>query len=200
VAQGQAVIAANLQLSNALRRWRAFPIQRQGEHDYACGAYCVVSAAIHLGTVNDDAGGLGRVLKNLPQRDAQQMAHGLLTWGTTDGSIRQVANASGLRVRRWNGVTLGDLRWHDEEPRSGIWMALVQMEFRDPRGVAPVYNGLHYVLVLEVTARYVILADPHPWHAAVYAMSLRDFATAWDARRGRSKWARYLSRSSGDGR
>jgi len=70
------------------------------------------------------------------------------------------------------------------------------VDFPDPAtGKTSPY--LHYVLVLEVTAKGVVVADPHPSREPIYVMPKKRFLAAWGAARGpqRAKWAGCLGRS-----
>ena len=174
----------------------AFKIKKQGELDYACSLYCVLSAAMHLDALPKDCGTASvlthpEVPRDLPQR--------LLTKGATETEVRCIAKGAGLLLRRQNKPTLDALKNIDLD--SHVWLALVWMTFDDPAGGAPrggdrvVATGTardeqHYVLVLDVTQKKVVVADPHPYHQDVYEMTTAGFEKAW-IRQG-YRWAARL--------
>lgn len=175
-----------------------FPIKKQGELDYACSLYCVLSAGIHLRVLPDDTGP-GRVLnhsavgRDLPKR--------LLGEGAREADVRRLAAAANLQLWRPNSPTIETLMCNDLS--AGVWMALVWMRFDVPRRgrrhrgdtvtTGTALDDRHYVLVLEATRSRVVVADPHPWHEDVYAMTRRGFDRAW--RRRGYRWAGWLARA-----
>lgn len=50
-------------ISNVPARWSSLVVRRQGELDYACGAYCIVTAAVALSTLKEDGDGLRKMLR-----------------------------------------------------------------------------------------------------------------------------------------
>lgn len=175
-----------------------FTIKKQGEMDYACSLYCVLSAAIHLDVLPKDCG-TAKVLahpevpRDLPQR--------LLTKGATETEVRCIAQGAGLLLQRQNNPTLDVLKNIGFD--SHVWVALVWMTFDEPAGSArrggdrlttgTERDEKHYVLVLDVTSTRVVVADPHPWHRDVYSMTTAGFERAWTRREYR--WAARLTPS-----
>ena len=176
----------------------AFTIKKQGELDYACSLYCVLSAAIHLGAVPRNYGAANilahrKVPRDLPRR--------LLTNGATESELRCLAVAAKLGMCRANLPTLDTLRdgalEHHHLWIVRVWMTFEAAEGGDQRGGDAVTTGTnldeeHYVLVLDVTPDYVVVADPHPSHEDIYRMTIPGFERAW-IRRGR-RWAASLIR------
>jgi hypothetical protein len=178
----------------SLECWKNFLIKKQGEQDYACGLYCIVSAATHLGTVVDDGSGVGSVLGNL----SAPISKRVMTVGVGDHGVRKLADAAGLAVWRPLRPGVDDLAWRDVGLEHGsLWMVLIRTKFDDPKRIVKSYEDNHYVLVLDVARANVVVADPHPWKPAVHAVSKVAFERWWDAARGPSRrWAGCLYRSS----
>jgi hypothetical protein len=130
--------------------FKNFPIRKQGERDYACGLYCVVSAATHLSALHDRGDGLAHVLAHVDANISATLSKSLLTSGVSDRDVRLLAAAANLDVWRPQKAKLKDLTWNGEK-RKHVWMALVRMRFDDPNRVVASYDDLHYVLVLEMT-------------------------------------------------
>jgi predicted double-glycine peptidase len=174
-----------------LERFKSFTIRKQGEQDYACGLYCVVTAATYLGALDDDGNSVARVLAQVDTN----ISNYLWTSGVSEKGVRKLAVAAKLGVWRPKKVTLENLASNEGEH---IWMALVRMEFDDPKHVVERYDDLHYVLVLEVTDTHVVVADPHPWHEDISVMQVSTFGAIWREARGQGKppWAGCLYRLS----
>lgn len=179
-------------------RWSSFRVQRQGEQDYACALYCVVSAAIHIGTIKNDGGGVARTINAVGLERSGAFSRALFTSGVTEKAVRQLAGAAGLQLWRPNkkgeGPGLDDLGSRLDEPENEtLWMVLLRVGFADP-ATGEIIPCLHYVLVLDVTPKGVVVADPHPARKPLYVMPKKEFLSAWDAARGphRPRWAGCL--------
>ena len=163
--------------------YKDFPLKKQGELDYACSLYCILSAAIRLKALPEDAGpatilAKPQIPQNLPKR--------LLTKGATEHEVRCLAASAGLQLQRQNDPNIDDLQ--NIHLDNHIWMALVWMSFVDPKGGSPAGGNRviadikgsekHYVLILGSSPHYVTVADPHPRHQDVYRMAKTDFEQA----------------------
>jgi hypothetical protein len=140
----------------------------------ACGLHTITNAARHLGSLPPN-GSARRVLDALSQRDRKRVEAQLRTQGLIEKDIRALANAAGLGVYRWNGVSLGQLK-----KAEGPWVAFVRVRFF-ARASSEEVEDDHYVLVLEYIrdSDEFVLADPHPWNPGLYFVRARDFDAAW---------------------
>jgi hypothetical protein len=182
--------------------WRDFTVRQQGELDFACGPYCLINAAVGLGVLDDDAGGLVTTLDNLRRADPEafsEVASVALRVGTRETHLRRLGAAAGVNVKRVNTPTLDQMSHDPGHP--AFHMALVRVDFSDPAKRAQ-YHGepypwAHFVLVLDVKDDLVVVADPHPWRERLSAVPRSTFLAWWKAGRGahRSPWAARITAS-----
>src|SRR5437763_860034 len=82
----------------ALRRMRA---AKQGDEDYACGLFAVLTAARKLGTMSARAG-VTAILEGLEAVERARIEARLPRIGLFEKDLRALANAAGLAVYRPN--------------------------------------------------------------------------------------------------
>lgn len=114
--------------------------------------------------------------------------------GRDERSVRALAEAAGLWLYRPNKLPEGvEALVRDEEGL--LWIVLLKMTFEHPQSRVPSFDAPHYVLVLDVTAKGIVVADPHPWHPAISSIPTNAFMEMWHGARGprRTRWAGVLS-------
>jgi hypothetical protein len=143
-------------------RTGGFRIFKQGELDYACGLYCLLSAARHLGTFPHD--------DPFP-RWARAAGYGVMKDGFRADRLAVLAAGVGLRFGR-------AVRTVASLTAERIWLTAAKLPFFAPSGVA--YREDHYVLIVGRTpSGRLVLADPHPWNRDRYTLSERAFDRFW---------------------
>jgi hypothetical protein len=153
-------------------------VAKQGDGDYACGLFALVTAAWKLRTTAAQAGA-STLLSGLAPADRARVAARLPKIGLFEKDLRALANAAGLAMYRPNTHDLAQFC----EP-GWLWMALVLVRFTSPNGEEScVYK--HYVLVVEHLPGdgAFVVADPHPWNPSMYCVDEREFEAAWRAPR-----------------
>lgn len=170
------------------RRFRDFPIKKQGELDSACGLYCIVSAAIWLRPdFQDDAGGAAGVVFGTPRRYATDL---LVGEGLGPRRLARLAKRAGLQLRS-SGTTTYEQLLEPFDVANSLWLVMLEQQFKDPRGqTKPVrISESHYVLILAANKEDVVVADPHPWHAPIRRMAKGEFMESWTRK---AHWAAQL--------
>jgi hypothetical protein len=168
-------------------------VAKQGDGDYACGLFALVTAARKLRTTSARASA-NALLASLDGAARVRVAARLPKVGLFEKDVRALARAAGLAVYRPNTHDLAQFR----EP-GWLWMALVLVRFVPPTG-AESYVEKHYVLVLEhlPDERVFVVADPHPWNPPLYCVDEREFEAAWRAAKTKGPpWAAALHPASG---
>jgi hypothetical protein len=157
-------------------------VAKQGDGDYACGLFALVTAARKLGTTSARAGAIN-LLDGLDAAARTRF----------EKDVRALASAAGLAVYRPNTHDIAQFR----EP-GWLWMALVLVRFAPP-GDEDSYVEKHYVLVVDhLPAKGAfVVADPHPWNPPVYCVGEREFEAAWRAAKTKGPpWAAALHPAS----
>ena len=168
-------------------------VAKQGDNDYACGLFALVTAARKLGTTSARAG-VTTILGGLEGTARARIEARLPKIGLFEKDLRALADAAGLAVYRPNTHDAAQFR----EP-GWLWMALVLVRFTSPNG-EETYVQKHYVLVVEhlPTAGALVVADPHPWNPPVYCVGEHEFEVAWRAAKTKGPpWAAALYPASG---
>lgn len=168
-------------------------VAKQGDGDYACGLFALVTAARKLRTTSARAGAAD-LLAGLDAADRVRVEARLPKVGLFEKDVRALARAAGMAVYRPNTHDVGQFR----EP-GWLWMALVLVRFVPPTG-AESYVEKHYVLVLEhlPDERVFVVADPHPWSPPLYCVDEQEFDAAWRAAKSKGPpWAAALHTASG---
>ena len=188
-------------------RHNAFPLKKQGEGDDCCGLYCLLSAAASFRDSNKDIT-LKDVFDKLPSSYRTRLAKQLLfSGGVVPPRLRALAEAMNLELRHLSQGSIDNIGRNYQSWLDGnsIWMVLVLMRFTEkaaaghsvvPRTVDENGADLHYVLVLEATDSYVVLADPHPWHKDIYSLRMQHFKSVWgmaSQQRQKPPWAGCLT-------
>lgn len=168
-------------------------VAKQGDGDYACGLFALVTAARKLRTTSARASA-NALLANLDAATRARVEARLPKVGLFEKDVRALAHAAGLAVYRPNTHDVAQFR----EP-GWLWMALVLVRFVPPTG-AESYVEKHYVLVLEhlPDEHMFVVADPHPWNPPLYCVDEREFEVAWRAAKSKGPpWAAALHPASG---
>lgn len=162
-------------------KWRGFRVVQDDPEEPASGLCCMASAGIYLSTLVDDGQATLRIMERLPD----DVEHD----GMGERTLRALARAAGLGFYRVNGQPEGIDIFTEQIPE-GLHVALLKMAFMPPTKTAPVVERFQYVLVLEVTRKGLVVADPHPWHPAISTIPEDDFLAMWSAPRGvlRPRW------------
>jgi hypothetical protein len=167
-------------------------VAKQGDGDYACGLYALVTAARKLRTTTGRAGAT-TLLAGLEPAARARIEARLPKVGLFEKDVRALAKAAGLAVYRPNTHDLAQFR----EP-GWLWMALVLVQFAPPSG-GESYVEKHYVLVVDHLSdeSVFVVADPHPWNPATYCVDEREFEAAWRAAKSKGPpWAAALHPAS----
>ena len=171
-------------------------VAKQGDGDYACGLFALVTAARKLRTMPARAGG-PVLLAGLDAATRARIEARLPKVGLFEKDVRALAQAAGLAVYRPNTHDVAQFR----EP-GWLWMVLVLVQFVPPSG-GESYVEKHYVLVLDhfPDERVFVVADPHPWNPALYCVDEHEFEAAWRAAKTKGPpWAAALYAASGHAR
>ncbi len=179
-------------MSRVPPRWASFPIQRMVERDSSSALYCIAAAAIYLGTLKDKDDGGKWILMNA---EAASFSKGR----AYEKVVRKLADAAWLDLFRPNrrAEGLDDLAYRSDRPGDEtLWIALLKANFPNPAKRKNARPDLHYVLVLDVIAKGIVVADPHPGRKPLHVMGKEPFLAAWSAARahGRPGWAGCLGR------
>ncbi|GAB4211268.1 MAG: hypothetical protein OHK0013_32810 [Sandaracinaceae bacterium] len=175
---------------------QALRVARQGDGDYACGLFALITAARKLRATSARAGATV-LLAGLDAATRARIEARLPKVGHFEKDVRALAHAAGLAVYRPNTHDVAQFR----EP-GWLWMALVLVQFVPPSG-GESYVEKHYVLVLEhiPDERVFVVADPHPWNPALYCVDEHEFEAAWRAAKTKGPpWAAALYAASGHAR
>lgn len=171
---------------------RDVAVAKQGDGDYACGLFALMTAARQLGAPGRRQNAT-ELLASLAPADRRRIEARIPRVGLFEKDLRALAAAAGLSIYRPNTHDAAQFR----EP-GWLWMALVMARFTHPsNGESDVEK--HYVLVLghlkEEAA--LVIADPHPWNPSVYSVDEKAFEAAWRAAKTKGPpWAAALHRSA----
>jgi hypothetical protein len=164
-------------------------VSKQGDDDYACGLFAVLTAAQHLGAL-DRRSGPAALLRKLPPAARARIEAQLPEVGLFEKDIRAVADAAGLAIYRPNTHDALQFR----QPH-WLWLAFVLVTFRSPTDETSIDR--HYVLVLDYLSEHdaFVVADPHPWNPSVYCVQTAEFESAWHAAKKAPPWAASIYRA-----
>lgn len=171
-------------LKHAVARWgRTFPMWKQGELSPECGPYCVLALAEYLGSkdVWDEDYPLrwvtppkGELSRGTSRRNLTTMLRKVKLVAETVSEAHELVSDDSL------GLVL--VRWKQPTPKVGSRRR--DRKWDPKRG--------HYVVVLEVRKRWVVVADPYPGLPRVYPAERHVFEEAW---RKLGRWGVRVSSS-----
>ena len=161
--------------------WKGFRVVQDDPEEPASGLCCVASAGIHLGTLVDDDQATLRIMERLPDHVEHD--------GMGEQTLRALARAAGLGFYRPNVRSEG-VEIFEEQVERALHVALLKMAFVPPKRRSSAVERFQYVLVLEVTRKGLVVADPHPWHPSISVIPTAEFIEMWSAPRGvlRPRW------------
>lgn len=158
----------------APKKWKDFPMWKQGELTPECGPYCVLALACRIRNLDvweeEDFPVRSIVTKGRSKADTSR--------GTGTGTLRRLLRHARLAGRLCkeveklvDGGALGIVlvRWRLPTPKVG---KTGRPSSWDPE------KG-HYVVVLEVLKHDVVVADPYPGLPPVYRVEKNVFKDAW---------------------
>jgi len=132
--------------------------------DYTCGPACLrMAISVYTSVVPSE-----EVLSNLCKSNTRI--------GTSRNSMMRVVRGLGYSVKQKTKATILDLY------NSSLCTPTLVMYMDFP-------DSWHYAIVITVTDKHVVLADP--WEGAIRKIPLSEFIRAWVSTNGTERW--YMS-------